>query len=46
MKVTALDPETLREASVIASPNASRHETAQLAIRKLAYVLGKQQESE
>lgn len=39
MKVTVFDPKTLKEASIIASPNASREEAAKLAIRKLHYVL-------
>ena len=39
MKVTAFDPKTLREVSIIGSPNASKKDMAKLAIRKLHYVL-------
>ncbi len=46
MKVTAFDQKTLREASIVASPNASREESAQLAIRKLQYVLRNKDDKE
>ncbi len=39
MKVTAFDPATLTEASIIAAPNTAREEAAKLAVRKLHYVL-------
>ena len=38
MKVTAFDPRSLREVSIIAPPSTSRAELARLAIRKLHYV--------
>ena len=41
MKVTVFDPETLTEASIIAPPNTSRDEAAKLAVRKLRYLLTK-----
>lgn len=46
VKVTAFDPATLTEASIIAPTSASQHDMATLAIRKLDYVLGKRQASE
>jgi hypothetical protein len=46
MKVTAFDPITLTEASIIAPSGASQHDMATLAIRKLDYVLGKKQGGE
>jgi hypothetical protein len=46
MKVTAFDPITLTEASIIAPSGASQHDMATLAIRKLDYVLGKRQGGE
>jgi len=39
VKVTAIDPETLREVSIVGSPKARRKELAELAMRKLSYVL-------
>jgi hypothetical protein len=41
MKVTAMDPATLREVSVMATPGAPREEVAELAIRKLKYMINK-----
>ncbi len=41
MKVTALDPKTLVEASVIAPANLSQEEAGELAVRKLLYLLKK-----
>ncbi len=46
VKVTAFDPATLTEASVVAPSNASQRDLATLAIRKLDYVLGKKQTGE
>ncbi len=46
MKVTALDPSTLTEASIIAPPGMVKSEAAKLAVRKLHYMLDKKQESE
>lgn len=45
-KVTAFDPVTLTEASVIVPSGTDREESSRLAIRKLNYMLGKQQENE
>ncbi|MDE3060436.1 MAG: hypothetical protein KGJ06_05445 [Pseudomonadota bacterium] len=41
VKVTAIDPESLREVSIVGSPNASSEDLAQLAVRKLKYVLNR-----
>jgi hypothetical protein len=41
VKVTAFDPATLTEASIVGSPKASEKDLAELAIRKLHYVLAK-----
>lgn len=46
MKVTAVDPATRLEASVICPVHYSRHSMEQAAIRKLDYVIRKQQESQ
>lgn len=45
LKVTAVDPETLREVSIVGDPRAGREELSQLAIRKLRYVLNKDKDS-
>jgi len=45
MKVSAFDPITLTEASIIAPPGASRREAGELAIRKLHYMLEKNKDS-
>ncbi len=39
VKVTACDPVTLTEVSIVGSPSASRDDLSALAIRKLHYVL-------
>ena len=41
VKVTAMDPGTLQEVSIVGSPKVSRRELAELAIRKLQYVMNK-----
>lgn len=41
VKVTAFDPVSMKEATVIGSAKATRKELTQLAIRKLEYVLNK-----
>ncbi len=41
LKVTAIDPVTAREVSVIAPVSLSKEEASQLALRKLRYVLEK-----
>lgn len=46
MKVTAFDPHSLTEATIIATPNTPREEAAKLAIRKLHYVLRNKDTSE
>lgn len=46
MKVTAIDPVSLREATIIAPPNASKEEASQLAVRKLVYMLDKEKGNE
>lgn len=41
LKVTAIDPDSMREVSIVGDPRAGREELSQLAIRKLRYVLNK-----
>ena len=41
VKVTAIDPQTGREASIVGDPAAGEQALKQLAVRKLRYVLGK-----
>jgi len=41
VKVTAIDPASLREVSIIGSSRASRKHLAKLAIRKLHYMMDK-----
>lgn len=43
VKVTALDPQTLVEVSVVGDPRLSQRELALLAVRKLRYMIAKQQ---
>lgn len=46
VKVTAIDPVSLREVSIVGPVHAPRRELARLAARKLRYVLSRgQQES-
>lgn len=42
VKVTAFDPATLTEVSMVGSPKAGKEELARLAVQKLQYVLQKQ----
>lgn len=44
VKATAFDPVTLTEAVVIGSRKTTRKQLAELAIRKLNYVLNKQKD--
>lgn len=44
VKVTAFDPQTLREASIVGAPNVPQKQLAELAIRKLQYVLNRDKE--
>ena len=39
IKVTAIDPVSLREVSMIGSPKISSKEVGKLAVRKLKYVM-------
>lgn len=41
VKVTAVDPETLTEVSIVGSPSAGRETLKRTAINKLQYVLDK-----
>ena len=41
VKVTAVDPETLIEVSIVGNPAAGEEALTQTAIRKLEYVLSK-----
>ena len=42
VKVTAVDPRSMREVSTIAPVDLSRDEMMRLAVQKLEYVLGKE----
>lgn len=42
VKVTAIDPGTGKEVSIIGAAQAGQHELAKLAVRKLHYVLNKE----
>jgi hypothetical protein len=44
LKVTAIDPVTALEATVIVPTNTTKDDAQQLAVRKLEYVLKKQSE--
>lgn len=41
VKVSAIDPVTLKETSIVGASNVSKHELAQLAAKKLRYILSK-----
>lgn len=41
MKVSAMDPVTLTETSIVGAANASKYDLAQLAVRKLERMLAK-----
>jgi hypothetical protein len=41
VKVTAMDPATLTEVSIVGAPSVSDTELTRLAVRKLEYVLAK-----
>ena len=45
LKVTAIDPESGTEVSMIGAPQLSRDALAKLAVRKLKYVLAKEASS-
>ena len=45
VKVTAIDPETLVEVSIVGSPSAGEEALKQTALRKLEYVLAKRGKS-
>ena len=45
VKVTACDPETGLEVSIMGPANASKHDLSELAIRKLLYVMKKDNDS-
>ena len=46
MKVSAIDPQTGVEVSIVGSPKATQKELTRLAVRKLLYVLEKEHDSE
>lgn len=46
MKVIAIDPTTGTEVSMVGDPRLSRQELARLVVRKLQYVLNKQQQGQ
>jgi hypothetical protein len=46
VKVTAIDPVTLLEVSIIGSTKASRKQLSALAMRKLTYMLKKNKDSD
>lgn len=45
VKVAAIDPETLIEVSIVGPPSAGEDALTRAAVRKLAYVLGKNRRS-
>lgn len=45
VKVTAVDPVSMREVSVIGPKKATRRQLAELAVRKLQYVLDRDRDS-
>ncbi len=42
VKVTAIDPISLREVSIVGDARASQHSLKELAVQKLRYVLEKE----
>jgi len=46
MKVSAIDPVTLREVSMVASPRFSKKYLSKMAVKKLKYVLEKEKTSD
>lgn len=46
VKVSAIDPLTGTEVSIVGSPAASQRQLEQVAVRKLEYVLGKAEQQE
>ena len=42
VKVTVIDPVSMREVSMIGSTKASRRQLTELAVRKMEYVLNKE----
>ena len=42
VKVTAFDPVTLTEASIVGAPSVGQEQLGQLAVRKLLYVMKKE----
>jgi len=43
VKVSAIDPESGREVSIVGAAGAGKEDLAQLAIRKLKYMLDKEE---
>lgn len=41
VKVTAFDPATLKEVSIIGAVTTTKKQLAKLAVRKLVYMIGK-----
>ena len=44
VKVSAIDPETLTEVSIVGSPKATKADLKKLAVQKLEYVMNKNSE--
>ncbi|PIR31704.1 MAG: hypothetical protein COV36_07440 [Alphaproteobacteria bacterium CG11_big_fil_rev_8_21_14_0_20_44_7] len=42
LKVSAIDPKTFREVSIVGDPKASQEEMIKVAVKKLQYVLAKE----
>jgi hypothetical protein len=42
IKVTALDPVSLTEVSIVGSPHVSKQQLSELAVRKLLFMLNKE----
>lgn len=45
VKVTAIDPVTGREVSIVGAAGAGKQDLAELAVRKLKYVLDKESDA-
>ncbi len=46
MKVSAIDPDTLLEVSIVGSVTASKMELQSIAVQKLEYVMNKKKEEQ
>lgn len=44
VKVSAIDPASLKEVSIIGSPKLTKAQLSEMAVKKLLYVMGKSKE--